>query len=312
MLMNNTRPLLEKTVAEFVNLKAEQYQDGVLYNKVVALIHELNFQVGQLEESAARETILQVVEPARRRQGLSPFIKRMQTWPRGYPGDFETIEYLLQSVNQAPPHTVEFHCEEYALRSAPPQQHRNKVLEQGNMILATSRQVRRARILSLGCGSCADIYQHLPGLLKSDTEFYLVDLDQDALDFARERLRNLGDQCHFIKSNILKGASVMPELAFDLIIIGGVFDYLPDSLMIRILRELGSRRLNRDGLLFFTNISETNSYRYWMNYFVDWQIIERDETRLREICRRAKLDQSHLTIRRDRTHLTHLVEYRQP
>lgn len=35
----------------------------------------------------------------------SPFISRLQSWPRGYPGDFETIESLVQQINRATPGT---------------------------------------------------------------------------------------------------------------------------------------------------------------------------------------------------------------
>jgi hypothetical protein len=46
--------------------------------------------------------ILQLVARAREVHARSPFVRRLQSWPRGYPGDFETVEYLLSQEVMAP------------------------------------------------------------------------------------------------------------------------------------------------------------------------------------------------------------------
>ncbi len=134
--------------------------------------------------------------------------------------------------------------------------------------------------MSLGCGSCPDIALALPFLNPGETQFFLVDLDPDALKFSRRRLREIESRCHFANANILKAAGQFPGTTFDLIIIGGVFDYLPDTLIVKILRDLAAKKMAPGGKIFFTNISRDNPYRYWMNYFVDWEINERGRKEL--------------------------------
>jgi SAM-dependent methyltransferase len=310
MLMNQEIYRLEKCVGDFVSFEAGRYPAGLAYNKILSMIHELCFHTGLLEGRIPKEDIMAIIAPAREIQGRSSFIKRMQTWPRGYPGDFETIEYLLRCDNHSPPGTTEFYCEEYTLRSPPPQQHRNKVNEQAMEILALSRHNKQARIMSLGCGSCPDIALALPYLAAGEMQFFLVDLDPDALEFSRRRLRGIESRCHFANVNILKTAAQFAGTTFDLIIIGGVFDYLPDPLIVKILRDLAAKKMAPGGKIFFTNISRDNPYRYWMNYFVDWEINERSQEELLAICARAKLRGDRVAIRKDLTGLTHLVEYR--
>lgn len=309
MLMGWEAYQLEKCVGDFVSFEPELYSDVIAYNKVLSMIHDLCFKTAVLEDLVPREAIMEIIASAREVQGRSPFIKRMQTWPRGYPGDFETIEYLLCCENHSRPRTTEFFCEEYTLRSPPPQQHRNKVREQAEEILAVSRRKKRARIMSLGCGSCPDISMILPYIETLETEFFLVDLDADALEFSRQRLQAVESRCHFANVNILKAANQFPEATFDLIIIGGVFDYLPDPLVVKILRDLAKKKLAPGGKIFFTNISRDNSYRYWMNYFVDWKINERSQEELLAICDKAMLDRKGVLIRKDLTGLTYLVDY---
>lgn len=310
MLMNPQVSQLEKCVGNFVSFEAEHRPAGLAYNKILSMIHELCFHTGLLEGQLAKEGIMEIIAPAREVQGRSHFIKRMQTWPRGYPGDFETIEYLLRCQNHTPPGTTEFYCEEYTLRSPPPQQHRNKVQEQAREILNVARHHPKARVMSLGCGSCPDIALILPDLDAGEAEFFLVDLDADALEFSRQRLQAIASRCHFANTNILKSAAQFPETTFDLIIIGGVFDYLPDALIVKILRDLAAKKLAPDGKIFFTNISNDNSYRYWMNYFVDWEITERSREDILALCDRAKLNRDGVSIKKDLTGLTYLVKYR--
>ncbi|NTV15080.1 MAG: class I SAM-dependent methyltransferase [Desulfobulbaceae bacterium] len=311
MLMNPEVRQLKKCVGDFIAFEAARYPPGLAYNQVLAMIHELCFHTGRLEGRLGKEGIMEIIAPAREIQGRSRFINRMQTWPRGYPGDFETIEYLLRCENHTPPGSTEFYCEEYTLRSPPPQQHRNKVQEQAREILQVARANARARIMSLGCGSCPDIALVLPFLESDETEFYLIDLDPNALAFSRQRLGSIEARCHFAAANILKAAGQFPDTTFELIIIGGVFDYLPDALIVRVLRDLAAHKLAPGGKLFFTNISTDNSYRYWMNYFVNWEIRERSREDLLALCDRAGLGRERLSIRKDLTGLTFLVEYRQ-
>ena len=118
----------------------------------------------------------------------SPFVHRLQTWPRGYPGDFETVEWLCDARNRAEMGTVPWAIEQCALQSPVAQQHRNKVGLQARAILSTIVAEPSARIASIGCGGCRDLSLIQDYIPPSHGRFALVDADADALAFARERL----------------------------------------------------------------------------------------------------------------------------
>jgi hypothetical protein len=47
-----------------------------------------------------------VLDGVRALHARPPFVHRLQTWPRGYAGDFETVEWLCDARNRADPGTV--------------------------------------------------------------------------------------------------------------------------------------------------------------------------------------------------------------
>ena len=57
------------------------------------------------EAGVERNEILAHLATARAIHHRSPFAARVTDWPRGYPGDFETVEYLCDAVNHAEPGT---------------------------------------------------------------------------------------------------------------------------------------------------------------------------------------------------------------
>jgi cyclopropane fatty-acyl-phospholipid synthase-like methyltransferase len=95
---------------------------------------------------------------------------------------------------------------------------------------------------------------------------------------------------------------------FDLIVTGGLFDYLSDK-QIKWLLEKLFESLKTEGRLYFTNIARGNPYRVWMEYLGDWKLLERSEADFTTLIRETDLGTStHLEISRDQTGLTHLIE----
>src|SRR5262245_14775001 len=72
------------------------------YLAVCVAIHQMNIDILNAENKGHTCTEIQaVIAPAYAIYARSPFFRRIQSWPRGYPGDFETIEYLCNAHNQA-------------------------------------------------------------------------------------------------------------------------------------------------------------------------------------------------------------------
>lgn len=300
---------LRRQVSEFAALEEAPLREEHRYHRVLALVHQICASILACEEAAlTRDEIVAILEPVRRIHARSPFVARLQQWPRGYQGDFETVEYLCSATNRAAEGTLEHSCEAYALSRSIAQQHRNKVQHQASRILRTMlEQPRQTRIASLACGSCPDLRSIIDQLPSLAGELWLNDGDAAALEFSASGLRRIRDRIHFRPGDVLSVARSLPRAAFDLVLAGGLFDYLDArraTLLVRIVYGL----LNPGGVFFFTNIAEGNPYRPLIEYFGDWKLLERSEEDVYALCEAAAIPRSNVSIRREETRLALLVE----
>jgi extracellular factor (EF) 3-hydroxypalmitic acid methyl ester biosynthesis protein len=300
---------LRRRVASFAALEMAPLREEHRYHRVLALVHQICDAILACEEAAlTRDEIVAIMEPVRRIHARSPFVARLQQWPRGYPGDFETVEYLCSGENRAAAGTLEHSCEAYALSRAIAQQHRNKVQHQAARIMRTLiSNPRQTRIASLACGSCPDlrsIADHLPSLAG---EIWLNDGDPGALEFSAAALRPVRDRCRFRPGDVLSVARSMPRGAFDLVLAGGLFDYL-DARKASLLMKIAYGLLAPGGTFFLTNIAEGNPYRPLIEYFGNWTLIERSEEDVLACCDAAGIARSNVLIRREETGLALLIE----
>lgn len=298
-----------------VLINTQQSADNISnYHLVIANIFLLLVEIERLElQGLPKEEIVEALEKARGFISQSPFYYRLQNWPRGYPGDFETIEYLLNAKNQAKEGSISFLLEEYGMVSPAAQQHRNKLAHQTHLITKTFREKQnrgeKLRVLSVGCGGCPDIRQAEHYLIKEQSEFVLIDGDQNALNFAKENFLGLEAQCEFVCANILRQLKSLKEREnFDLVLTGGLFDYFGEKSITKILNHFYQHCLNDDGIIFFTNISPRNIDRLWIEYLCNWNLICRSEETLNSFCLNAEIPSKNIKICKDQTGLTYFVE----
>jgi SAM-dependent methyltransferase len=258
-----------------------------------------------------RERILSTVAPIRALGARSPLMRRMQTWPRGYPGDFETIEAMCDAGNRVPPSDLmSFVFQEFALRCAPVQQHRNKVHEQARLLVETFRTEAEPRVLSIASGPSHDV-RSVVHALGDRGRLVLNDADPDALCFAATHLGSIASICEYVPGNVFR---VYKKLAargpYDLVLAGGLFDYLNDRLAEHLVQIVATHLVKPGGRFFFTNIARGNPYRTLMEYLVDWPLIERDAKDLERLCHAAGVVAEHVKISKDAMDLALMVEVR--
>ncbi len=302
---------LRQSVTNFLSLE-DRISDGTsqLYHKVVACMHDLCFHILEAEKrGTSRTEIEEIIKPARDIHSRSVFVKRLQEWPREYSGDFETIEYICDLENRSTYGKVEYYIEEYALNSAMAQQHRNKLQYQAELILDTLLKCKGIqKILSVGCGGCRDILKIRKYIETIQCDIVLHDIDNAALDMAKKRLEGIKGSLHLIDGNFLQSMRKVEKLGpFDLIIAGGLFDYLSDKHLLFFLKNTRRTLLSKNGVLFFTNIKEENPFQVWQEYFADWKLIYRTEAEIVELLSAAGFVDSSIGIKKDGTGLTFLV-----
>jgi hypothetical protein len=269
----------------------------------ISQMHALCCELGKLPPALWKSPDVQrALAPATELQTRSPFVRRLRDWPRGYPGDFETLELLVRGsrvpTGSDPGEWIDW----YALNTAIAQQHRNKVWWQYLEMCA----VTPGRILSVGCdgGAHFNIAPHR----FTGSEVVLLDLDQEALRLAQDRLQRYCD-VHTICGDVRRGIRrAQDEGPFDIVVCGGLFDYLDDRTIGFLLREMRERSVKLGGSIIFTNIAEENPFRVWMEAIADWRLVHRSEADIQRIVAEAGFDPLDLRIRRDGTGLTHLIE----
>ena len=280
-----------------------------LLHATVVAMHSLATSITACEDAGlTRLEMLPVLEGVRALHARSPFVHRLQTWPRGYAGDFETVEWLCDARNRAEPGTVPWAIEQCALQSPLAQQHRNKVGLQARAILSTLVANPAARIASIGSGGCRDLSLIQHYIPPSHGRFVLVDSDADALAFARERLDRLAGRCTFVPGRVPRVlARLRPMGPFDLIVAGGLFDYLPDRWAVGTLAA-AREQLGPHGRMLLSNIARHNPFRPWIEYLADWWLIERDEADLRRLLGQAGFDAEKARLSHDSTGLAWIAE----
>lgn len=259
-----------------------------------------------------RAEILARVTRAREIHARSPFIRRLQQWPRGYPGDFETIGYLLRGEVRAAPNTIGFHLEAMALGSPIARQHHHKVGAQAERIRRCLELKRDpgARVLMLACGGSPDLQRLPPDVLAKADRLVLNDADPAAVRHSLEIMHpRFGHGLEAVEGNVFRRLGRLRAAGpFDLVLAGGLFDYLSDRAAVMLLRAIGTRLLAKRGHVFFTNLAHGNPYRQWIEYMADWHLIERSRSEVESLVRRGLGTSARLTLTRDPTRLTWLAD----
>jgi hypothetical protein len=266
------------------------------FNKTAMVLESCGWPADRIRDCLA---------PSRRIFATSPFMRRCQEWPRGYPGDFETIEYLADGINHSLLGTLGWHIEEILLQSSVVEQHRNKLLYQSLEIGRALKRSNTARVLSIACGGCLDWMPLLTRLSDFAGEIVLNDCDSAALELAERRIQSASIRYCLAPGNIIRVAKhLMGGPRFDLVIAGGLCDYLSDRAIVYLVRAVSQGLLALGGKFLFTNMAAGNPWRPLMEYGSNWKLIERSECRILEICREAGIPQRSISIGRESTGLT--------
>lgn len=276
------------------------------------LVREVAYHLNEKMQSATTllghdlERLRELVGAARKTYSKSEFVKRIQTWPKGYPGDFETIDYVLQMKNEHETGTLSHLIQHFVLDVPMSQQHRNKVMAQTQEIRQCLDTQEKSRILSIACGASPDFAFIPRTAFRKNHLVVLNDIDDDALARSTSALSRLPTEQ--VNGNVFRKIRELAELGpYDLIVAGGLFDYLADKAAILLLKHCHKRLLKPGGRVFFTNIAEPNPYKCWLECIANWPLIERSEADLQHITKSAGFLESAIDIDADTSRLAHLV-----
>ena len=320
---SNVRKLLRDVDLMFFDIekKAEKGFAPSLNNKIFSAINFLTQRVIAAEKQGLNKDDIRAELPnAWRIHSESSFTKYAQDWPRDdIQGDYNIINMLMDKKEDADLNSIGGIIGRYALDCDITEQHRNKVKIQAEHIKKVCKKVKGAVILSIACGSARDVELAQKEIKESGAKIFLVDFDQEALNDAVSRLRSIENQletfCIDVRQlpRIVKKLSednsekkdgrIVKQYKFDLIYMGGLFDYLSTKFIKLILKNISNEFMGENGKLLFTNIAEGNQYRVWMETLVNWVLIERSEKEMRELLSATNMNYKKTELYRDPTYL---------
>ena len=209
--------------------------------------------------------------------------------PFGYAGDFKLIDRIYLKSISADPDIAAW--DSFAQAQPAAQAVRNRKTYFMNLL----KSIRHSTVLNLASGPCRDLKEYLESQPSKETLFTCVDLDKNAIAYAKQLLGNQ-DNVQFINKNII---ALRLEQCYDLIWSAGLFDYFSDDYFIRVLARL-FKHVNKGGEIVIGNFSEANPNRAFMEVAMDWQLNHRSEDHLIELALKTGAQRRQIVVKSEK------------
>jgi SAM-dependent methyltransferase len=242
----------------------------------------------------------------------SPGSYRCLEKPKGYPGDYETLEIIYDRKVLSEARDLGYYFDMYFLNN-PYAEAVRKRKDKLKDILANyiARSERPLKVLNLACGGCKelrDICSERPErVIGKDVSFYCLDWDAEALDFSRDQLGGAPGNFNisFVRENIL---SFIRRTGFfdengqmDVIYSIGLADYFRDRIL-RAMMHSAYKGLKPGGRFIIAHKDKEISFSHVPpEWFGDWTFYQRNEQDLYSLINETGLDWSEIKIDRDET-----------
>ena len=238
--------------------------------------------------SSAESSSVKTELGARLQREMLPFILLTQTTerfyskPRGYAGDFQTINMIYEN-RPAGMGRIGPLVDRCFLNSPTAKAIRNRrVLLAKEIKGIVQAKDGAAHVTSLACGPAEeifDVFQELDDRRRLYAS--LVDIDLQALAHAADRRDHaeLQDRISLINANLVYLALGRQKLALndqDLIYSIGLTDYFNDKFVIKLLNWIHGR-LRLGGRVILCNFHPDNYCRELMDYVLEWRLIHRSK-----------------------------------
>ncbi len=251
-----------------------------LLGETVSTVHEMLLACEKYEADfascpdvivSARRTFRQMTDSI---FSKSYYVNRARTWPRGYMGDYLTLDSVYSNTPLSD--GVGYYLDQRFLRSTLGTAVRERLSTLTSLLSDAIKQYSSPAILNIACGSCRELVSLSNDIMDADGNIICFDHDDAALDFSMKRLASTRldlDHSSFRKYNAYKIVSHdrnMKEFGpQDIIYSAGFFDYVKDSALIPMLSSV--YRLLKPGGTLIAPFKDANQYRTQeYHWIVDW------------------------------------------
>lgn len=237
---------------------------------------------------------------------LSPYFARTFTKPRGYPGDFVAMHWMYEGVRRGDSIYARL-LDQLGLEerlASTVGSRKDFMVRQLTEICA--RTPGTVRILTLGAGPARELQEFLATAPRSQSlEITLVDQDEEALEFAHDRLAPLtlhregrvDLNCWNLSFQQVLDDSKLAALfpAQHMIYASGLMDYLGDAAAQHLIDGY-YERVAPGGRLVVGNAADARDARWLPEFVLDWTMVYRTPEQMAALigsrCGRVQQDDS--------------------
>ncbi len=299
------------------SLKKGKADREEILSRVSAMTDDIVVRGEELKKELADEKLISEIKKVFRNLASSwafnsRIVYRGFEKPKGYPGDFETLEIIYDERIISSEDELGFFFDVYFLNNP----YAKAVRERKNKLREIVEDVLREKegkisILNLACGACKEIRDICSDpstdLDGKEVFFYCLDWDREALDFSREKLKNAPVNLHleFMEENVL---NFIRRKGFydkvgkqDLIYSIGLADYFTD----RILKTMIGNAfygLKKGGSFVIAHKDKDISFSHLPpEWFCDWTFYQRNEKDVLDLIKSVELEGVKISSVRDKT-----------
>lgn len=288
----------EQTGADRKKLQAE-----------VALLNETMLEAcAEFERNTADPAALKAAQVEFRERtnpvlSKSYCINRARTWPQGHQGDYNTLEIAYKNAPLS--EGLGYYLDKYILSAPLADGVRDRISKLRDLLKEELSGRHDLKVLDVACGSCREIFELASEIKASGSKFTCVDLDEDALNYALDRLTFAGlseNDVEVRKYNALRifdfDTALMEFGRQDIIYSVGYFDYLPDDFLIKLLNSL--YKLLLPGGKLIAAFKDANRYRPQLyHWLVNWDgFLQRTEDDFERLLHYAKIPEGAVSMTR--------------
>ncbi len=241
------------------------------------LIECKEFEMATNDKELIRDARIRFREKTNPILSKSYCINRARTWPQGYQGDYKSLEFAYKNTPLS--EGIGYYLDLYLLNRDLAFAVRNRIKKLEDILRNELKNRTKPSVLNIACGSCREVFALAREIEDSGAKFTCIDLDNDALSFAANRLSytNISpltsNQVILRKYNALRmfdDELNMNEFGKqDIIYSVGFFDYLESGFLTNLLNAL-YKLLNPGGVLI-TSFKDARRYRHQdYHWIVDW------------------------------------------
>jgi SAM-dependent methyltransferase len=226
--------------------------------------------------------------------------------PRGYLGDFITIDRMYTSSVTSYPHFANWDRCVHAQVGVIAMRKRKDYLLQLLFQLESENRDSEFRVLNLGSGPGRDVSEYFTKNPQSKALFQCVDQDAEAIKHARSLCANFLNRIEFHETNVFRYKA---KQKFHLVWSAGLFDYLNDALFRRLLKRL-LPIVNAGGAIVIANFSDYNPSRAYMELIGGWYLVYRSKSQITQLALDCGVQPGCIEIRSTSDGIIHFLHIR--